>query len=701
MPLSEKTSFISARPIWESGCEREKNLTLRFKSEIPAGKGTALRIAAHSRYQIFVNRRFLAAGPARAAHGFYRVDEYQIDDRLTEASNSIEILVAGYNINSYYLLDRPSFVCAEITRGDAVLCATGVSGFFATRYTERRSRVLRYSFQRTFTESYDLAKTDETPITISETEPKCFIKRGSPYCRYESIYAGHVIAKGSATPTGDHPIFEKSVITNINDVQKGFLRAELEENLPEELLAYNFTATNKTVRTPVERLITAGDFAVYDMTVNTSGYISIALTADADTDIYVTFDERFGESGFIGAYNNGCVSAVKWHLSGGRRYELLSFEPYTYRYLQIFTTASDVKVESVSQIRECYDESLLCGKRHMPTRALQKVYDAAVESFVQNTTDIYMDCPSRERAGWLCDSFFTSRVEKSLTGKSAVEHDFLENFLLPDHFDSLPDGMLPMCYPSDHPNGIYIPNWAMWFVLELREYLARSGDRALVDAARERVYNLIRFFEKYENSDGLLSRLDSWVFVEWSQANKFVQDINYPSNMLYAMMLDSAAELYSDAHLHAKAELIRATVREVAFDGEFFRDNSVYDENGIPRLTENRTETCQYYAFFTGTATPESHPALYDTLMRDFGPSRADSGKYPEIYPSNAFVGNYLRLELLFRDRRYDEMTDEILAFFLPMAEATGTLWENMTDHASCNHGFASHVIYWLNEIFK
>jgi alpha-L-rhamnosidase len=30
------------------------------------------------------------------------------------------------------------------------------------------------------------------------------------------------------------------------------------------------------------------------------------------------------------------------------------------------------------------------------------------------------------------------------------------------------------------------------------------------------------------------------------------------------------------------------------------------------------------------------------------------------------------------------------------MAERTGTLWENMTPHASCNHGFASHVAHVL-----
>lgn len=35
-----------------------------------------------------------------------------------------------------------------------------------------------------------------------------------------------------------------------------------------------------------------------------------------------------------------------------------------------------------------------------------KIADAAVETFRQGSVDLFMDCPSRERAGWLCDSFF-------------------------------------------------------------------------------------------------------------------------------------------------------------------------------------------------------------------------------------------------------------------------------------------------------
>ena len=44
---------------------------------------------------------------------------------------------------------------------------------------------------------------------------------------------------------------------------------------------------------------------------------------------------------------------------------------------------------------------------------------------------------------------FTGRVEWELTGKHLVEDNFLENYCLPETFACLPEGMVPMCYPSD------------------------------------------------------------------------------------------------------------------------------------------------------------------------------------------------------------------------------------------------------------
>jgi alpha-L-rhamnosidase len=55
-----------------------------------------------------------------------------------------------------------------------------------------------------------------------------------------------------------------------------------------------------------------------------------------------------------------------------------------------------------------------------------------------------------------------------------------------------------------------------------------------------------------------------------------------------------------------------------------------------------------------------------------------------------------LRMELLSQAGRGQQVLDESIAYLLYMADRTGTLWENMEAEASCNHGFASHIVHTL-----
>lgn len=84
---------------------------------------------------------------------------------------------------------------------------------------------------------------------------------------------------------------------------------------------------------------------------------------------------------------------------------------------------------------------------------------------------------------------------------------------MPENFKFLPKGMLPMCYPADHSNANYIPNWAMWYVLQLEEYVKRSGDHQMIVESRQRVADLLDFFVPYENEFGLLESLEKWVLL--------------------------------------------------------------------------------------------------------------------------------------------------------------------------------------------
>ena len=54
--------------------------------------------------------------------------------------------------------------------------------------------------------------------------------------------------------------------------------------------------------------------------------------------------------------------------------------------------------------------------------------------------------------------------------------------------------------------------------------------------------------------------------------------------------------------------------------------------------------------------------------------------------------GVYMRLELLMREQKRVELLNECVRYFYDMTQKTGTLWENNTASASCDHGFASYV---------
>src|SRR3546814_20419396 len=99
-------------------------------------------------------------------------------------------------------------------------------------------------------------------------------------------------------------------------------------------------------------------------------------------------------------------------------------------------------------------------------RSLNKSFGASKQTFRQNAVDLFMDCPSRERAGWLCDSRFMSIAEKDFTGKDDIAYNFYENSYRYTTFENLHDGMVPMVYPADNKNGNFIPNLALCFLIQ-------------------------------------------------------------------------------------------------------------------------------------------------------------------------------------------------------------------------------------------
>ena len=702
-------TFRKATPVWEVGTARVMNRTVCFVATLPAtDKTVTLAAAASCAFVLTVNGNYVAHGPARCCHGYFRVDEYDLSKYLTKDVNTVALRVASYNVNGFSYLNQPGFLCAEISVGDEIVAATGGDGFKAYPVTERVTKVQRYSFQRTFVETYKLSDgafdyeinphTAATPVEVEPAVAGHFLCRDIPMGEEdELVYPVSVIHRGQLSYSDKESYYNSREICDIGAHYLAYHEPELEYASHREIGKCDPHDQVDVTETPDTITLTADSYADIEFPCNTTGIYEFDLEADGNGELFIVFDEIL-QGGHVRPFRVG-VSNIITVIAKAGKYHLQCAMPHVMKYARIMAKGALMTVKGLHIHHIAFPMTAINATFAGEDKAMKHIYDAALETFRSNSVDIYMDCPSRERAGWLCDSFFTSRVEYALTGKSELERAFLQCFILPESFEFIPQGMLPMCYPADHYDKTYIPNWAMWYAVELCEYFTRTGDREFVDGAKDKMYGLIDFFKKYENEYGLLENLESWVFLEWSKSNELTQDVSFASNMLYAYMLDGLGKLYGDQALLEKAAALSAVINEMSMTESGFYCDNAYRRDGKLVLSGERTESCQYYAFFCNVATPETHPWLWNTLVHDFGYDRAQKGLFPEIWPANAFIGNYLRLDLLDRHGLKDELYDNIKGYFTYMADQTGTLWELVANQASCNHGFASHVIHWMNSI--
>ena len=698
LALSGVRAGEKASCIWPESAVREMNRTFRFVGSFDWKKGEPIPVAkstGSSIYRVEVNGKFAYYGPARGPKGYFREDEVSLAPFLKEGANEIVFTVAGYNVNSYYLMDLAPFLRAEVVAGGKTLWKTD-ERTLAYPVDERVQKVSRYSFQRPFGEAYRFgaAASDRAPEKLAVLPDVKLLPRRAPMPEFRVTPPMKPVFEGKAVFDATVKVPSNRAVANVSRDGKlrGFPEKELEKNL-----FYDFyrirTVSSAPVASPrADYTLKAGDQVAFALDFLDTGFIRIDADAEAGSELCATFDEVLVNNR-IDPRRSDCGNLVTWEFGRPFKATLETFEPYAFKYLLLTVTKGAVTVKA-PRVRE-YVYPLDMFAPVAKTR-YGGVEAAARRTFAENAVDCFTDCPGRERAGWLCDSFWTARVSKLVTGSNAMEDVMFENYALAEDFPGIPKGMLPMCYPADHDDGCFIYNWAMWFVLQLEEYaFERDGDRALVEKLRPRVLGLLDWLKTHENEDGLLEKVGGWNFVEWSKANDFTWDVNYPANMTYAAVVEAAARLYGIPGAAEKAAKIRETVRRQSFNGTFFRDHAVRVDGRLV-VKDDITETCQYYAFFFRTATPESHPALWKTLLTEFGPDRRAKDLHKDVWPSNAFIGNYLRLDTLRREGLYDQLQREVGGYFDKMVELTGTLWEHDSTSASCCHGFASHALLFI-----
>ncbi|MBQ9797074.1 MAG: hypothetical protein IJW50_05065 [Clostridia bacterium] len=177
--------------------------------------------------------------------------------------------------------------------------------------------------------------------------------------------------------------------------------------------------------------------------------------------------------------------------------------------------------------------------------------------------EIYVDCPHYEQQQYEMDS----ALEMLFTLRMASDMRMPHKSLIDLAHSQMPDGMLQANYPSTHVQ--IIPDFTLFWVLMLRDYLRYTGDLSTVQSLTGVLDKALEAFENLKNADGLISPTPYWHFVDWVPA----WERGVPTGgdeepltvtcLMYAAALRAGAEICTALNRPMRADEYRARADEM------------------------------------------------------------------------------------------------------------------------------------------
>ena len=689
--------FQEARPVWADSKKRYNQfLGFYTRLELEEEQVIMLEIGARSYYRLYINGEFVANGPARTAKGYCRIDKTK---RKLQGGTDIAVEVTAYDKPGKYCNDctlEPGLLILEIKDEEGKVLAASGKNVRVMELDCRKTEVETMSHSRGILEWQVL-----TPESFAWrfgrgefSEPKVleenvtYLERRAPYPDYHPIPLQRLsgicdMEKGKGQGAG-------FVLT----LARGF-NADWYEQIPEENQfleslrnlkeqpfsgVYSLSGDGKVSIQPG-----AGHTAVtFERIESELGFIDFSITASDACILDIVNTDHLDMYGRFKAN----TYVTRYELAPGS-YHLTTMEPKLVRYLRMMIqTKGEVEVTYPVLLDDSYPDReqtfFSCSDGD-----LNRIYEGAKRTLRLSTLDIFMDCPQRERGGWLCDSFFSAEAMWRLFGSLEVEKDFIENYMLTDE-SILWKGFFPEVYPSskkDVTDPGFI-NWSYWLIAELYEYYQRSGDEEFIQKVQKRVEAFLDGLLSLRGESGLIET-DKNLFVDWSLANRSfcTGPINIPNNCLAVYILERMAELYGKEEWKTAAGQMRSIIENLDSEVSLFGgggDSATWKDG---KLSRNDAATEGGIALELWSGFHRKDDLYLRKFIQTMGPA-PEFRSNPNVGQANLFIGLMIRFDLLARMGKAETLLDELKSVYLEeLRVGSGTFFENINALSGC-HGF-------------
>jgi alpha-L-rhamnosidase len=499
---------------------------LRTSIIVDSVPGTApARLAADSRYVLFVNGVEVGRGPVRSQPRRMRYDSYDLAPYLREGPNVISAIVTYYaEANAFW---QPAAATGALGT-DAVFVFESQIGE-DLHISDAHWRALRPNawtvFPRNHLDGVPVDCVDAALIPEGWQHPG-FDDNAWPHA--DILHTEHIGGFARSQPPTDPygPLLPRPIgtlggsVISPASVSAGTVPALAGAHLdrPTALVLNALAGATEPVHSAQLPLAAVLDHhtwqhLVVDFGRIVAGYLQLDITAPPGT----TLDFHYREFP-----HDPRVNEVATAPGGGMRYiarghhdKYEAMELHGLRYVHIIARSEEkaqIRINEVTVRESTYAwEGTADFESDDPE--INALYRAGRRTVELNSFDAFTDCPTREQRSWVGDGVVHQMVHLTTNSDWRLARNYVTLGNSPR-----PDGILPMSVVGEiESSGAFtIPDWSLHWLHGVHNIFQYTAETDFILSTLPTMERVLRWYADFVDEHGTLSNVAEWNLVDWS-----------------------------------------------------------------------------------------------------------------------------------------------------------------------------------------
>ena len=559
--------------IWLTEDVPERNCYAQFRKTLwlsTSPKSATVLVTAQSKYKLFVNGRYVGRGPARAPEGVFYYDAHDVSQFLEQGANVIAFLVHYFGVDTYMgLAGKPGLNCkVEVELEDQKLEVITDETWLVRRAEEWSNKGARINEFLGFQEVYEsgLRVDDWNSVNCSEEgwrSPSIVNIEGRLLPRPIPLLEESTALPESVVGVFNSPARDKDVAPS--ELANLIASSPLSELVlgsvsnPEALL---HKRGSMWVRTPRGNV---GVVVILDFGREVFGELEIGISRCSRGYIDVAYSEVL-EEGRVQPDRGGACYVDRIVLSKGP-IAWQGFEPRAFRYVQLefrwLGRGAAIEYVRVNRVGYPVRQVATFGCSDSILNTIWRTSSYTTQLCME---DSFIASPSFDRMLNWTDVHVQARAAYYAFGDTMLLAKALRDVAESQATDGRLTG-ISRSNPGKEPGDLML----LW-VISVLDYYAFSGDLTLVRELYPRVRRLMKWFDKFVGSDGLVENMPVGLMPGGSAANGCPVEQSTALNALFCHALQVAgalADLFgnrSDAeHFNSRAHELKLAINKVFY----------------------------------------------------------------------------------------------------------------------------------------